>query len=343
MSLAIVSAVLLTSVIFALGGFINALFAKNFDQISWFPTFVLTPLTYLGGVFYSITMLPDWAHIVSHANPILYMVSAFRYGFLGTIGRRSAAGLWDHGVRRRRDVHAGRNPVEPRHRHPRIKEILLCELRIFDAARARAACRHWLAALSAGVAARRTAASPLRPIAAAGADEIAGFSTAGAPPQNCSWSSASMPIFGRGAARVDAADVVASRTMSAPPHDKANAEFQLAKFREWGWDASIETFSVLYPTPREVSVELVAPTHFKARLTEPPIAGDSTSSQTKDELPAYNVYGADGDVTAELVYVNHGMPDDYKELERQGVSVKGRIVLTRYGGGWRGLKAEAGL
>jgi ABC-2 type transport system permease protein len=81
---AIVSAVLLTSIVFGLGGLINALFAKNFDQISWFPTFVLTPLTYLGGVFYSITMLPGWAHVVSQANPILYMVSAFRYGFLGT-------------------------------------------------------------------------------------------------------------------------------------------------------------------------------------------------------------------------------------------------------------------
>jgi ABC-2 type transport system permease protein len=81
---AVISAVLLTSIVFALGGFINALFAKNFDHISWFPTFVLQPLTYLGGVFYSITMLPGWAHMVSHANPILYMVSAFRYGFLGT-------------------------------------------------------------------------------------------------------------------------------------------------------------------------------------------------------------------------------------------------------------------
>ena len=81
---AIVSAVLLTSVVFSLGGFINALFAKNFDQISWFPTFVLAPLTYLGGVFYSVNMLPDWAQVAAHANPILYMVSAFRYGFLGT-------------------------------------------------------------------------------------------------------------------------------------------------------------------------------------------------------------------------------------------------------------------
>ncbi len=123
-------------------------------------------------------------------------------------------------------------------------------------------------------------------------------------------------------------------------HDKANAEFQLRKFREWGWDAAIETFSVLYPTPREVSMELIAPTHFVARLTEPPIAGDAATAKTKDELPAYNVYGADGDVTAELVYANQGMPDDYRELEREGVSVKGRIVLTRYGGGWRGLKPK---
>jgi ABC-2 type transport system permease protein len=81
---AAISSVLLTSMVFSLGGFINALFAKNFDQISWFPTFVLQPLTYLGGVFYSVNMLPDWAHTASTANPILYMVSSFRYGFLGT-------------------------------------------------------------------------------------------------------------------------------------------------------------------------------------------------------------------------------------------------------------------
>jgi ABC-2 type transport system permease protein len=79
----VLSAVLLTSVIFSLAGMINAVFAKNFDQVSMVPTFVLTPLTYLGGVFYSVKMLPDWAEAVSHSNPILYMVSAFRYGFLG--------------------------------------------------------------------------------------------------------------------------------------------------------------------------------------------------------------------------------------------------------------------
>ena len=77
------SAVLLSSIVFALAGMINAVFAKNFDQISFIPTFVLTPLTYLGGVFYTITLLPEWAQHVSHVNPILYMVNAFRYGFLG--------------------------------------------------------------------------------------------------------------------------------------------------------------------------------------------------------------------------------------------------------------------
>ena len=123
------------------------------------------------------------------------------------------------------------------------------------------------------------------------------------------------------------------------PHDKANAEFLLAQFRQWGWDAHIETFDVLYPTPKQELVELVAPTHFKATLHEPPIQGDRTSSLS-GALPPYNVYGADGDVTGELVYVNYGMPDDYKELARLGVSVKGKIVVVRYGGGWRGLKPE---
>lgn len=79
----VISAVLLSSIVFALAGMINAIFAKNFDQISFIPTFVLTPLTYLGGVFYTIKLLPDWAQHISHANPILYMVNAFRFGFLG--------------------------------------------------------------------------------------------------------------------------------------------------------------------------------------------------------------------------------------------------------------------
>ncbi|MBS0375539.1 MAG: M28 family peptidase [Proteobacteria bacterium] len=124
------------------------------------------------------------------------------------------------------------------------------------------------------------------------------------------------------------------------PHDRANAEFMLAQFRAWGWDAQIETFSVLYPTPKRVSLEMVAPRHVRATLHEPPIAGDRSSAKTAGALPPYNVYGADGDVTGELVYVNYGMPDDYRELARHNVSVKGRIVIARYGAGWRGLKPK---
>ncbi|MBK6599776.1 MAG: ABC transporter permease [Proteobacteria bacterium] len=81
--LVIIAAVVLTAVVFALGGFINAVFAKNFDQVNLVPIFVLTPLTYFGGVFYSVSLLPQWAQHVSYANPILHMVNAFRYGFLG--------------------------------------------------------------------------------------------------------------------------------------------------------------------------------------------------------------------------------------------------------------------
>ncbi len=124
------------------------------------------------------------------------------------------------------------------------------------------------------------------------------------------------------------------------PHDKANAEFMLAQFKAWGWDAHIETFYVLYPTPKHVALELVGPRHYTAGLTEPPIPGDRSSARTRGGLPPYNVYGADGDVSGEVVYVNYGMPDDYKELARRDVSVKGRIVIARYGGGWRGLKPK---
>lgn len=123
------------------------------------------------------------------------------------------------------------------------------------------------------------------------------------------------------------------------PHDKANAEFMLAKFREWGWDAHIETFSVLYPTPKKVALELLGPNPYTAALHEPAVAGDATSD-LPGVLPPYNVYGADGDVSAPLVYANYGMPDDYKELARRGIDVRGKIVITRYGGGWRGLKPK---
>jgi N-acetylated-alpha-linked acidic dipeptidase len=121
------------------------------------------------------------------------------------------------------------------------------------------------------------------------------------------------------------------------PHDKANAEFVRDLFRQWGWDAQIEEFQVLYPTLKAHTLELLAPARFTASLTEPPIEGDSSSSRS-DGLAPYNEYGADGDVTGELVYLNYGMPADYKDLARRGIDVKGKIVITRYGSGWRGLK-----
>jgi N-acetylated-alpha-linked acidic dipeptidase len=124
------------------------------------------------------------------------------------------------------------------------------------------------------------------------------------------------------------------------PYDKDNAEWILARFKEWGWDAQIETFSVLFPTPKERVLELVAPTHFTAKLEEPPVPEDPTSNQKSEQLPIYNAYSIDGDVTGPLVYVNYGRPEDYDVLERYGVSVKGAIVLARYGESWRGIKPK---
>jgi N-acetylated-alpha-linked acidic dipeptidase len=124
------------------------------------------------------------------------------------------------------------------------------------------------------------------------------------------------------------------------PYDKDNAEWMLAKFKEWGLDANIESFDVLFPTPKVRVVELVEPTKFTAKLQEPVLAIDPTSNQQAEQLPTYNAYSADGDVTAPLVYVNYGIPDDYEKLDRMGVSVKGAIVIARYGNSWRGIKPK---
>lgn len=122
------------------------------------------------------------------------------------------------------------------------------------------------------------------------------------------------------------------------PHDKVNAEWELAQFKKFGWDAHMETFEVLYPTPVSEAVELLGDKPYQATLQERPVAGDS-SDRTKDPvLPAYVAFQGDGDVTSPLVYVNYGMQDDYKTLQRMGISVKGKIVIARYGAGFRGLK-----
>jgi N-acetylated-alpha-linked acidic dipeptidase len=135
------------------------------------------------------------------------------------------------------------------------------------------------------------------------------------------------------------------RELSVEPHhlgsarDKQNAEWMRDKFKSWGLDATLEEYQVLFPTPRERVLELLAPTKFIATLKEPAIAEDPDSID-QNQLPTYNAYSADGDVTAPLVYVNYGIPADYEQLERMGVSVKGKIVIARYGASWRGIKPK---
>src|SRR3954469_25989430 len=136
------------------------------------------------------------------------------------------------------------------------------------------------------------------------------------------------------------------KRMSARPHhvgspyDKDNAEWILARFKEWGLDAHIETFNVLFPTPKVRVLEMTGPTKFTAKLEEPALAADPTSNQKSEQLPTYNAYSPDGDVTAPLVFVNYGLPEDYEKLDRLGISVKGAIVIAKYYHSWRGVKPK---
>jgi N-acetylated-alpha-linked acidic dipeptidase len=126
------------------------------------------------------------------------------------------------------------------------------------------------------------------------------------------------------------------------PHDKINADWILAQFKSFGWDAHIEQYDVLYPTP--ISEALDMPNYqgkkWSATLQERPLPGDTSSTAKDYALPAYLAFQGDGDVTAPLVYVNYGNIEDYKRLEQFGISVKGKIVISRYGEGWRGLKVK---
>jgi N-acetylated-alpha-linked acidic dipeptidase len=135
--------------------------------------------------------------------------------------------------------------------------------------------------------------------------------------------------------------------LSAYPHhvgskaDKNNADWIAAKFKEFGLDTHIEQFDVLFPTPKERVVELVeGGPKFVAKLEEPALPLDPTSNQKAEQLPSYNAYSVDGDVTAPLVYVNYGIPEDYEQLERMGISVAGKIVIARYYHSWRGIKPK---
>ena len=135
------------------------------------------------------------------------------------------------------------------------------------------------------------------------------------------------------------------KELSAKPHHigsvggKAVADAIYNKYKSYGWDVKIETYKVLFPSPKTRVLELTAPTVYKALLKEPALKEDATSDQ-EDQLPTYNAWSADGDVTAELVFVNYGLPADYEELEKLGIDVKGKIVIAKYGRSWRGIKPK---
>ncbi|MCH8333457.1 M28 family peptidase, partial [Candidatus Sumerlaeota bacterium] len=124
------------------------------------------------------------------------------------------------------------------------------------------------------------------------------------------------------------------------PFGKSTAEFIAEKFESWGYETEIEVFHVLFPTPKTRLLEMIEPTAFRAALAEPTLPEDATSAQHDEQLPSYNAYSVDGDVTGELVYVHYGVPEDYETLKEHGVDVKGKIVIARYGGSWRGIKPK---
>jgi N-acetylated-alpha-linked acidic dipeptidase len=124
------------------------------------------------------------------------------------------------------------------------------------------------------------------------------------------------------------------------PYGKENAEFILAQYKAWGFEARIEVFNVLYPTPKTRLLEMISPVRYTAVLKEVPLKEDKASGQVDEQLAPYNVYSIDGDVTGDLVYANYGIPADYDELDRLGIDIRGKIIIARYGGGWRGIKPK---
>ena len=135
-------------------------------------------------------------------------------------------------------------------------------------------------------------------------------------------------------------DFMAAEPHSAgSPRSKAVAEYVLGSFKEWGLDARIEEFEALLPTPTVRQVEVIGPRRFVLKLKEPVVPEDSDSGDAH-QLPTYNAYGASGDVTGQVVYVNFGIPEDYEWLAKQGIDVKGKIVIARYGKSWRGIKVK---
>ncbi len=134
--------------------------------------------------------------------------------------------------------------------------------------------------------------------------------------------------------------------LAAEPHwvgteyGEKNAKWIQKQFKSWGYDAKIETYHVLFPYPKIRLLELTGPTSYKAKLTAVPVEGDKYTAQGDALLPSYNAFSTDGDVEAELVFVNYGIPKDYEELDKLGIDVKGKIVIAKYQGSWRGIKPK---
>jgi N-acetylated-alpha-linked acidic dipeptidase len=169
---------------------------------------------------------------------------------------------------------------------------------------------------------------------------ILGLSTSALVAQQPSWDQQFREVIQADNIRANMQRLAARPHHVGSPYSKDNAEWMLAQFKAWGWDAQIERFDVLFPTPRERVLELTAPSRFVAKLDEPVVAVDPTSGQKTEQLPSYNAYSIDGDVTAPLVYVNYGRVEDYQQLERLGISARGAIVIVRYGQIFRGVKVK---
>ncbi len=137
-----------------------------------------------------------------------------------------------------------------------------------------------------------------------------------------------------------------ARALTARPHHagsahgRANIDYMAERFESWGYDVEVEWFDILLPVPVQRRLELLEPDAYTAGLLEDVVAGDDSSAERDEVLPPYNAFSVDGDVTAELVFVNYGIPEDYELLERHGVDVTGKIVIAKYGRSWRGIKPK---
>jgi N-acetylated-alpha-linked acidic dipeptidase len=169
-------------------------------------------------------------------------------------------------------------------------------------------------------------------------DSIRGFD-ASSQAEELKWEAQARAIPDASRVRASIEKLSNQAHLAGTPQSKETAEYILAQLREYGLDAHIEQYESMLPQPRSRSLEMTSPVTFRAKLEEPPVAGDK-NSQDPGMAPTYNAFSGDGDVTAPLVYANYGIPADYDVLKQQGIDVKGKIVITRYGNSFRGIKPK---